>query len=498
MKKLEDYKQTIFLFICYIVAIAGIAMQIYYSFSLDIWTDEGFSLKMVKHSYSEMVNLTASDVHPPLYYFILKFFMDLFGNCISPIYIGKLVSVVPFILLFVISATKIRKQWGNYVSGLFSVCMIGMSHLIRYGVEIRMYSWGMLFITMAFLFSYDIMKRGIKRDWIFFVLFSLMASYTHYFACIAAGFPYVILFVYFCIKDRKKIKFCIFATVVTIIGYLPWLSILLQQMKKVSDNYWIYEITKSTLIKYERFIFQDNILLVIYILIYICYLKNSIKNKEFTADTIISVAGGFNAAGTIVVGIVVSILIRPLFIIRYAVPTMAILWLGFVIALDKQKNKIVKGAVTVVIFIYCMMNIVGFAANEYPLKDKADKTMSLVETFDEDTIILTSFSHVNYTIAALTESDCYIYCPGRENKVFQNVYGNIFWIYDYDAVRQWVNEGKKVYVMDKKEKGKNREEKQWKHRKSLKKQLIKEGFRLKKLDNYRVERKVAVYKIEMY
>ena len=220
-----------FLFLCAIGSLVGIMAQISFSFSRDIWVDEAFSLSMIKHSYWKMIQLTAQDVHPPLYYIILKFLVDGFFRLFQPesvIYHTKLVSVIPYILLLLLAFTKIRKNWGNYVAGLFAVCIVGMPNLISYGVEIRMYSWALFFVTAAFLCAYDIAIRGRFSDWVKFVLFSLAAAYTHYFACVAAAFGYLTLLIWFWKNNRKSLKSWLCACAATILGYLPWLFVLLR------------------------------------------------------------------------------------------------------------------------------------------------------------------------------------------------------------------------------------------------------------------------------
>ena len=37
-----------------------------------IWFDEAFSAYLIRYSYSEVAQFTATDVHPPLYYWLLK------------------------------------------------------------------------------------------------------------------------------------------------------------------------------------------------------------------------------------------------------------------------------------------------------------------------------------------------------------------------------------------------------------------------------------------
>lgn len=251
----------VFYAICLAAAVCGVGLQIYAAFGEGVWVDEAFSLALILHPYGEVVSLTAQDVHPPLYYLILKFVVDaaqtLFPGS-SAIVSAKLVSVVPFALLLLLAVTKVRKRWGNFVSGMFCVCLIGMPHLIAYGVEIRMYSWALFFVTWSFLCVCDIADMGKSRAWVLFVVSSLMASYTHYFACVAAAFGYLALLVYFARRrDKAALKRWLVASALTVAGYFPWLLVLLQQLRKVSADYWIEKITWDTLKSYLLYPFSN-------------------------------------------------------------------------------------------------------------------------------------------------------------------------------------------------------------------------------------------------
>ena len=50
------------------------------SFSIDIWYDELFTMEFVKRPVGEMLSLAARDVHPPLYYMIVRFFVVIFDG----------------------------------------------------------------------------------------------------------------------------------------------------------------------------------------------------------------------------------------------------------------------------------------------------------------------------------------------------------------------------------------------------------------------------------
>ena len=59
--------------------LAGIVMlgvSVFLCFSGDIWYDELFTMGLAGQSLSELTAITAADVHPPLYYMIVKGFLS--------------------------------------------------------------------------------------------------------------------------------------------------------------------------------------------------------------------------------------------------------------------------------------------------------------------------------------------------------------------------------------------------------------------------------------
>ena len=60
----------------YIIGLVEIAVMLFTMVNGKvIWFDEAFSLQLAKLSVSDVIKYTASDVHPPLYYLILRAFV---------------------------------------------------------------------------------------------------------------------------------------------------------------------------------------------------------------------------------------------------------------------------------------------------------------------------------------------------------------------------------------------------------------------------------------
>ena len=95
-------------------------------FSEDIWYDELFTVGMIEHPYGELVAFTAQDVHPPLYYCIVKLFCELCNlivQSVGTVEAAKLASTIPYVILLIYTLTFIRKRFGIFVGGLFFFCL---------------------------------------------------------------------------------------------------------------------------------------------------------------------------------------------------------------------------------------------------------------------------------------------------------------------------------------------------------------------------------------
>ena len=250
-------------------------------FSNDIWYDELFTVGLIGHSYGELVRFTAADVHPPLYYCIVKLWVELCKLIVpeaETVMLAKLASVLPYVILMVYSATLVRRRFGALAAGLFPFCILAMPQLSAYTVEVRMYGWAMLFVTAAFLHAWELIlcygndktacgehgkspseeedcggRGAAERSGgglchaAALVLYGLAAAYTQYFACVAVGMVYFGVLIVLIRYKRRKIRTWLLCAALSAVGYVPWLATLAGQLHAVRENYWILPLTWRSL-----------------------------------------------------------------------------------------------------------------------------------------------------------------------------------------------------------------------------------------------------------
>lgn len=326
--------------------------------------DEWFTRGLMYISFKEMVHVTAIDVHPPLYYAIALIPVYLFNWLHIPYdmtTLMKMVSVAAYVILYILSLTKIRKDYGWLAGGLFAFTLITMSNFLTTFSIARMYPWGMVFLVISFLYAAEILKEPTLKNWILLSLFSVCGAYTHYFTAVSSVILYVLLFIYVLLKNRAELKNWIISTVFGIVCFSPWLIFLYRQIKSVKGDYWIEATTLNDFLQYFASIFMDTsefyinlalaiVFLAIFILIVIQY-------KKSQEDSDIVLLGSLVFIGTVLFGVTASFLLRPIFIVRYAIPAMGVMWLCLSIFISKFDLKKVIIPVVIVLLIFSAINL---------------------------------------------------------------------------------------------------------------------------------------------
>ena len=262
------------------------------------WRDEAFSYFLAKKNILEMLSLSAKDFSPPLYHFILHFWVILFGG--SEIAIRSLSIIfywatvyVGFLFLTDIFKMKLKKA-------LFYTLFIAVNPLlVYYAFEARMYTMLAFFGTLSF---YSLYKKSSKL----YLASSILGLYTHYFMIL------VVVAQYFLVKSKKPI--------VALSAFLPWVIFTLFNRGAVVDSFWIQKYDVDNLVNFigrlytgyerefrffEKSIFPFSIIL--WALLTFGYLK--IKKERYL----------FTWAIVIPLFVVLVSFVKPLFLPRYLI-----------------------------------------------------------------------------------------------------------------------------------------------------------------------------------
>lgn len=334
---------------------AIVAGTIYLSlglFNINLWFDETYTLGLINQNFSSMYSIANTDVHPILYYFLLKLFTIIFGNSI---FICRLFSIIPFIILMILGYTKIKKDFSQETGLIFSILIAIMPVSMHYATQIRMYSWSVLFVTLTALYAYDIIKKSNTKYFCLFTIFSICSAYTHYYALITIAMINAILFIYIIFKKREILKKFFLFAIIELILYLPGLKIFITQTLQVQKGFWITINYPDIFYEIYKYYFSDTIknsgLLIIALIINTLFvIKLIISNNKFRNIARVNILVYMLV---IAIGLIVSRK-QAVFITRYLIPMLGIYAISLSIVISSISSNMLK---SVVIFLILLISI---------------------------------------------------------------------------------------------------------------------------------------------
>ena len=405
------------------IAFCFLAVILFLCFFESVWCDEVFSLYIIQGSYLDILINTAVDVHPPLYYFILKFFTDVIGGVfpfINVVMLTKVISFSSITILFYFSVFKLTKVINKNIVSLFLLIFFGVSAISDFSITVRMYGFALLFVFVALYYLIRIIKFNQDKDWKRFVLFFELSALTHYFALIAAGAMFVYLLFYVLLNKKqdfwKWYKYLFYA----ILAFVPWLVVFICQFAYISSfGFWITKPDSSgifSIINYgfapkvlgAKGTFENVLMLVVFAIYFALFVSNCLNKKLDKNEKWIAFSGMFVSLFLYAFGLAVSILITPVFVERYANPIFGALCLSFGYNIylfmkhyivDKLKNKNIlksNGRCVAATFatlliaitsIYSLFNIINNVKHEQINNDNFVKNAQFFDEHKEDILI---------------------------------------------------------------------------------------------------------------
>jgi 4-amino-4-deoxy-L-arabinose transferase-like glycosyltransferase len=122
------------------------ALRVYALDAQSLWNDEGTSVALASLSIEAIIHGAARDIHPPLYYLLLHFWMPLAGNTEYAVrFLSVIVGVVIVALVFRIAYFVFDER-----VALLAALLTALSPFqVYYSQEARMYVWVTLFAAIS-------------------------------------------------------------------------------------------------------------------------------------------------------------------------------------------------------------------------------------------------------------------------------------------------------------------------------------------------------------
>jgi 4-amino-4-deoxy-L-arabinose transferase-like glycosyltransferase len=249
---LRAHKRFISIFIPIFLGVLFMALCIV-QLQRTIWFDESYSAYLTRFDFGKVWELTSADVHPPLYYFVLKTWAHFFGHTEVAM---RMLSVIFGAIAILFIYRWLKYKYGLTAATLATFFLAISPFFIRYGQEMRMYTMVVAIVAAATYVLQLAIDNGKKRWWIIYSILVALGMWTHYF-CAFAWLAHV---VYLAIIYGKKIfqKRIVLTYLSSVAMFLPWVPSLISQTASVQASFWVGDLSIKTIADYitELFVYR--------------------------------------------------------------------------------------------------------------------------------------------------------------------------------------------------------------------------------------------------
>jgi 4-amino-4-deoxy-L-arabinose transferase-like glycosyltransferase len=213
------------------VAVVAAALRWFRIDAQSLWYDEGISAHQLTRTFTEIWPAAALDTHPPLYYWTLKAWADIFGS--SEMALRSLSAA--WGLLAVVLVFLIGQRLFGVLAGALAALLLAVAPLaVYYSQEVRMYGQvTALGLLAVYAYTRGIPERGATarsagNDWLY-ALAGVATLYTQYLgvALLAAVNLHALIWW----RERSRLEWLkwLAANAAVAVVFLPWLPMVIDQ-----------------------------------------------------------------------------------------------------------------------------------------------------------------------------------------------------------------------------------------------------------------------------
>jgi 4-amino-4-deoxy-L-arabinose transferase-like glycosyltransferase len=169
-----------------LLALVALALRLYRLDGQSLWNDEGTSVALAQRDLVTIAHNAANDIHPPLYYYLLHYWLRLGGAGEAA---ARSLSALAGAATVLATYALGRRFWGAKTAALGGILAALSPLSIYYAQEARMYALVTLFALLA-VWAGDHLRqaldqgapRAMLKHAALYLLASVAAVYTHYIA----------------------------------------------------------------------------------------------------------------------------------------------------------------------------------------------------------------------------------------------------------------------------------------------------------------------------
>lgn len=371
------------------IILLGTGLRVYRIGYQSLWLDEFFSYFLALRNFSGIIEGTAQDVLPPLYYLLLHGALKLGTNEVILRSVSMMFSVLTLPVMYILAKSLFTRR-----VALLATLLLAIGPLqILFAQEARMYTMFTFFVGLGLYFFWRAWEKGKSVDWLFFALAVTAALYTHSLALF-----YLLAIDGFCLLNRSKLRKrwpgLLAAHVTSFLLFLPWLVIMIRQLPRLQSEFegagqsilalittpylFIFGISlQPQLVPVALFV---GLAIVAFSFLAIWYAWR--QNLDETSGLILTLCIFLIP----VIGIFVMSYIQPVFVLRRLLPaslglTLILAW-TILEAKPKWLNTL-TGALTGVLMIFSLVNYYYDSdVQKEPFRDFVETVKSTTESSD--------------------------------------------------------------------------------------------------------------------
>lgn len=382
----------------------------------NLWYDEAYSAALVTHSFREIIDITAQDVHSPFYYFLLKGVWEIFGS-IMGFRCLKWFSILAMMGYLLLGKFYVKKLFGETVSVYFMLFSITLPIMMVQSSNVRMYTLALFFLTLTGLLMVDILRESTLRKWLLFIFASVCCVYSHTYAMLEAFFLYIFFFAVILYQKKYKLLKCYFVSGITVSAlFLPWLSVTFGQLKNRSGG-TLFGLGVRRLVvgifldgcKEWFTALETPIMPVMWAEVILCLFLCFHAVRWMRARHNYAPALGMLAIMlAIAAGEVIFVFTRQGFFGRYFFPGFASLVLMYAVGMEQLRSKLIKGLVVFVSVVCLSAQYRSELELEYGSEVDVWKNY-VEENVAQEDVIMAAGVHCLYLNIYCPEKSCMIY-----------------------------------------------------------------------------------------
>jgi hypothetical protein len=226
--------------------------------SVALQPDEAFSWRLIQCSPQQLLQRTAADVHPPLYYLLLQAWVHCWGDSLVALRSLSVILGILCLPVLYLLCVEVSLRWGEdghsvsssaRTGALFATMLLAIQgDQVMAAQWARMYTLGVL---LAGLTTWLLLRalRAPRDQWWWFGYGLAVAAfcYTHYYAFFTILAQILFVITELTLRLRRQLLQPTLKSAVGFLGagvlalllYLPWFPIWRQQTSEVWRDFWV-------------------------------------------------------------------------------------------------------------------------------------------------------------------------------------------------------------------------------------------------------------------